>query len=173
MSRSTLKRVFAVWFGIAATSSGEVPSFSRDVRPILSDNCFKCHGPDEEARKGELRLDDREAALLGGESGTPAIVPGKPAESELLKRLHTTDPDEVMPPPSTKKLLSPEQIRVLEQWIAGGATYEKHWAFQAPVLPPVPAGAAHPVDAFVLAKLASAGLEPSPEAERVAAEVAA
>ena len=168
MSRSTLKHVFAVWFGIAATSSGEVPSFSRDVRPILSDNCFKCHGPDEEAREGELRLDDRAAALLGGESGAPAIVPGKPAESELLKRLHTTDPDEVMPPPSMKKVLSAEQIGVLEQWIAAGAKYEKHWAFQAPVLPAVPPGAAHPVDAFIRAKLASAGLEPSPEADKSA-----
>jgi hypothetical protein len=168
MSFSTTRRIFAAFFGIAAPSAGEVPSYSRDVRPILSDNCFKCHGPDEEAREGELRLDDREAALIGGESGAPAIVPGKPAESELLKRLHTTDPDEVMPPPSMKKLLTPEQIGVLEQWIAGGAKYEKHWAFQAPVKPPVPAGAAHPIDAFVRAKLADAGLEPSPEAGKSA-----
>jgi hypothetical protein len=168
MSFSATTRVLAAFFGVAATSGGQDVSFSRDVRPILSDNCFKCHGPDEEGRKGELRLDDREAALLGGESGAPAIVPGKPEESELIKRLHTTDPDEVMPPPSMKKVLTPEQIGVLERWIAGGAKYEKHWAFQAPVKPPVPAGADHPIDAFVRAELAAAGLEPSPEADKSA-----
>ena len=113
----------------------EEPSFSRDVRPILSDMCFSCHGPDEKGRKGGLLLSEFEAALKGGKSGEPAIIPGKPALSELIKRMRSDDPDERMPPPSTKKSPTPKQISVLEKWIASGAKYEKHWAFHAPVAP--------------------------------------
>jgi hypothetical protein len=153
----------------ALTARAADPSFSRDVRPILSDMCFTCHGPDEKGRKGELLLSEFDGALKGGESGEPAIVPGKPSLSEMIKRLHSDDPDEVMPPPATKKKLSPEQISVLEKWIASGAKYEKHWAFQAPVAPPVPMSeATNPIDVFVRSTLAESGLKPSPEADKAA-----
>lgn len=131
--------------------------------------CFKCHGPDEKGRKGELLLSELDGALKGGKSGAAAIVPGKPSLSEIIKRLHSEDPDEQMPPPATNKVMTPEQIGVLEKWIAGGAKYEKHWAFQAPVAAPVPKSeATHPIDAFVQSTLANSGLKPSPEANKVA-----
>lgn len=158
--------------GISGTASAGAPSFSRDIRPLLSDRCFKCHGPDDKGRKGDLRLDLPEAARTGGKSGAPAIVPGQVAESEILKRLHSTDPDEVMPPPAMKKALTAEEIRLFEEWIAAGAKYEKHWAFEAPVLPAVPAPVQpawpvrNAVDAFVQPLLVLAGLTPAAEAER-------
>jgi hypothetical protein len=156
-------------FCLAITARGEQSSYSRDVRPILSDMCFSCHGPDEKARKGGLLLSELSGALKGGKSGVPAIVPGDPARSELIKRLHTGDPDDVMPPPSTKKKLTPEQIRILEKWVAAGAKVEKHWAFEAPVAPAVPASATtNPIDAFVRSTLVESGLKPSPEADRAA-----
>ena len=152
---------------LAIPARAEDPTFSRDVRPILSDMCFKCHGPDDKGRKGKLLLSERDAALTGGKSGEPGIVPGKPAESEIIRRLHSNDPEEQMPPPAMKKSLTPEQIEVLEKWISAGAKYEKHWAFEAPVSPPVPKSqASHPIDAFVQASLAEAGLKPSAEADK-------
>ena len=158
--------------GFTRVKAAGVPAFSQDIRPLLSDRCFSCHGPDEKSRKGSLRLDLPEAAHLGGKSGDPAITPGKITESEILKRMRSTDPEEVMPPPSSKKSLTPEQIQLFEDWIGAGAVYEKHWAFQAPVLPPVPAPvqAGWPVrnelDAFVQPMLAQAGLTPAAEADR-------
>ncbi len=150
----------------APFSHAEKLSFNRDVRPILSDTCFHCHGPDEKERKGGLRLDIREAALKGGESG-PAFVPGKPEESELVKRLLLPhDDDDLMPPKKLKKPLKPEQIATIKKWIAEGAEYQGHWAFIKPVRPAAPAGAANPIDAFVLKKLAESGLKQSPEADR-------
>ena len=143
----------------------EKVSFNRDVRPILSDTCFHCHGPDEAERKGGLRLDIREAALKGGESG-PAFVPGKADASELVRRLVAMDMDDLMPPKKAKKPLKPEQIATLKQWIAEGAEYQSHWAFIKPERPSVPAGSANAIDAFVLKKLAESGLKPSPEADR-------
>ena len=169
MPASVPTRILPVLFCLAVVARAEDPSFSRDVRPILSDMCFKCHGPDDKGRKGELLLSELDGALKGGKSGDPAIVPGKPSLSELIKRLHTDDPDEHMPPPETKKKLTPEQISVLEKWIASGAKYEKHWAFQAPVAPPVPkSDAKNPIDAFVRTTLAESGLKPSPEADKAA-----
>jgi hypothetical protein len=121
--------------------------FNRDVRPILSNNCFKCHGPDEEKREADLRLDEADAAI------PRAILPGKPQESPLVARLLTTDPEQVMPPPSTNKHLTDQEKQVLQNWIAAGAPYAKHWAFQPPVRPPVPAGDAatadSPIDRFI------------------------
>ncbi len=155
-------------------ASAEPPSFSQDVRPLLSDRCLKCHGPDDKGRKGNLRLDLRDDALTGGKSGAAGIVPGNISDSEILRRMRSTDPDEVMPPPAMKKALTPDEIRLFEQWVADGAAYEKHWAFEAPVLPAVPAPvqAAWPqhneVDALVQPLLAGAGLAPSPEAGRAA-----
>ncbi len=167
MSARFITRFLPFLLGLAGSSGAEEPSFSRDVRPILSDACFKCHGPDDKERKGELLLSEFEGALKGGKSGEAAIVPGMPASSEMIKRLHSDDPDEQMPPPSTKKALTPEQIIVLEKWIASGAKYEKHWAFQAPVAAPVPKSeASNPIDAFVRSTLEQSGLKPSPETDK-------
>jgi len=142
------------------------PDFTRDVRPILSNVCFKCHGPDDKKRGGKLRLDDRAAAIKKG-----AIKPGKPEGSELVHRIFSDDPEQAMPPPSEVKRLSPAQKDVLKRWIAAGAEYAPHWAFVAPrVAPPPavknPAWVRTPVDAFVLAKLEAAGLSPQKEADR-------
>ena len=107
--------------------------YNRDIRPILSENCFACHGPDKNQRKAKLRLDVREAALE-----KDAIVPGKLDKSELVKRVYTANPDDVMPPPETHKTLTSEQKELLERWIAEGADYEPHWAYIKPKRPAVP-----------------------------------
>lgn len=135
--------------------------FSRDIQPILSENCFHCHGPDAEHRKGDLRLDEEKAAKAGN-----IIKPGKPEESELIKRLFSHDPDEVMPTPKSNRTLSDTQKQLVKQWIAEGAKWGKHWAFEPVIRPKVPAGAKHPIDAFVRQKLAAASLRPNPPAPR-------
>jgi hypothetical protein len=158
-------------FAFAASRGAEV-SFNRDVRPILSDACFQCHGPDEAERKSGLRLDLRDAALKPAKSGSIAIVPGKPEESELLLRVRAHDADEKMPPPKSKKTIKPEQIELLRKWIAEGAEYQGHWAFlpvQKPAVPALPPRGEIPVkaiDAFVSARLAKEGLHLSAEASR-------
>src|SRR5262245_50450020 len=106
--------------------------YNRDIRPILADNCFACHGPDSAQRKASLRLDDRAAALRPAKSGRTAIVPGRPTESELLQRVQARDMDEVMPPPEVQKRLTVAQKELLRRWIAEGANYEAHWAFVPP-----------------------------------------
>src|ERR1041385_1008881 len=100
--------------------------FNRDIRPILSDNCFKCHGPDEKERKAKLRFDRKEDAFKPAKSGDYAIVPGDPARSKLIERITATDPDEVMPPVKTGKKLTAQQIDVLKRWIASGAPWQEH-----------------------------------------------
>jgi hypothetical protein len=156
----------AVILAIPGARAAEKISFNRDVRPILSDNCFHCHGPGEKDRKGGLRLDVREAALKGGESGA-AFVPGKPQESELVTRILSHDPDELMPPKKSNKTLEPAQIETLRRWIAEGAEYQGHWAFLKPERPAVPQnGAQQPIDAFILERLARQALKPAPEADR-------
>lgn len=144
-------------------------SFNRDIRPILSENCFHCHGQDPKQREAELRLDLREEAIrdLGGYA---AIVPGKPEQSELLMRLTSHDRDEVMPPPKSNRQVTAAQIEVLRQWIAQGAEYEKHWAFLPPVRPGLPAvkeeaWSRSGIDRFVLARLEAESLSPAPEAK--------
>src|SRR5579871_5049318 len=149
------------------SSAGDL-SFSRDVRPILADNCFKCHGHDEQQRKGKFRLDLAESSTKAGKSGHVPIVPGKPDESELLKRITATNPDDRMPPVTSNKHLSTEQIKTLTQWVAEGAKYEAHWAFIPPVRPQVPDvksadWSRTPIDRFILNRLESEGLQPSPE----------
>jgi hypothetical protein len=144
--------------------------FARDVLPILSDHCFGCHGPDEGSRKAELRLDMREHALAENE-GVAAIVPGQPESSEVIRRIQTADDDTQMPPPEALKPLSAAQKDILQRWIAGGAQYAGHWAFHPPprVDPPAIRQIAWPrnaIDRFVLKRLESAGLAPSPEAKR-------
>jgi hypothetical protein len=149
-----------------ALNAAEKLSYNRDVRPILSDTCFKCHGPDKANRKGKLRLDEREAALA-----KEAFVPGKPDESELIKRLHHSDPDEVMPPPDSVRQLTEAQKKVIARWIAEGATYEPHWAYIPPTRTPVPsvadkAWSTNPIDAFIRARLDAEKIAPSPSADR-------
>jgi len=146
------------------------PTFNRDVRPILSDKCFVCHGPDAAQRQADLRLDRREDAVQARE--TPAIVPGDPDRSELIRRILSMDPDLQMPPPQSRLSLTTAEQETLRRWIADGAAYERHWAFlpPQPVVPPdSPAGAAvrQPVDAFLLQRLEREGLTPEPEADRI------
>ncbi len=145
----------------------EPVDFRRDVLPVLSQNCFTCHGPDSKTRKADLRLDLKEGALR---TKDPVIVPGKSGESELFLRVSSTDPDELMPPPKSGKKLAPAQVEALKKWIDQGAQWKGHWAFEPisrPSPPPVrdAAWVKNPIDRFVLAGLESKGLAPSPEAD--------
>ena len=149
-----------VCFLSAAAASATPVSFNRDIRPILSDNCFSCHGPDASHRQADLRLDIRDDAVTAG-----AIVPGKPAESTLVSRINATDSDELMPPPESHKKLDAKQKELLARWIEEGAEYRKHWAYEQPVKVAVPAGT-NGVDHLVRKRLAEVGLAPSPEADR-------
>src|SRR5215218_7865170 len=166
----------AVFASILATArafaQGPV-DFNRDVRPILSENCFLCHGPDDGSRKAKLRLDGRDFALKGGKSGAAAIVPGKALESPLVARITSQDPDKVMPPRDSKKSLTAAQVETLKRWVEAGAEYKGHWAFEAPKRPPTPVvtdakWARNEIDRFVLALLEREGMRPSPEADRAA-----
>jgi hypothetical protein len=141
-------------------------NFNRDVRPILSENCFYCHGVDGNKREADLRLDLREDAIEGG-----AIVPGDLEESEMYHRIHSTEEDEIMPPPDSNRILSSEQKKILDRWILEGAKYEKHWAFVAPEQKTPPKvkqveWVRNPIDSFVLEKLEENNLSPSPEARK-------
>ena len=112
--------------------------FAREIRPLLSENCFACHGPDSNKRKAGLRLDQKESAFGKSESGEVAIVPGDLEKSELLRRVVSTESDEVMPPPKEHKKLKPEQVETLRRWIKEGAEWTGHWAFQPVMEPAVP-----------------------------------
>jgi len=143
--------------------------FNRDVRPILSENCLSCHGPDAGKRKAKLRLDERDSAVQPAESGDTAIVPGRPEASALVERIESTDADEVMPPRKSRKHLTAAQKEVLKRWIAEGAKYEAHWAFTPIQRPEVPAvkdqsWPRNPVDHFILARLEAENLAPAPPA---------
>ncbi|MFN7582527.1 MAG: DUF1553 domain-containing protein [Planctomyces sp.] len=149
-----------------AGSADDTVDFNRDVRPILANHCWSCHGRDEASRKAGLRLDTREAALAAGDSGQPALVPGQPAASALLQRIHATDSDEIMPPLEFRKPLSDRQKSVLQNWIRQGAHYADHWAFIPPQRPPLPAvrpsnWPVSDVDLFVLHRLQQEGLQPA------------
>ena len=163
-----MKVFLAIAIAAAPAFAADAPDFTRDVRPILSNCCYKCHGPDDKARKAKLRLDLRESATGKAKSDSIAIVPGKPDESELIARIFSKDEEEVMPPPSMKKVLTPEQKDVLKRWIAAGAEYKQHWAFVAPKkaeLPPHAEELRNPIDAFIAQKLAANNLKMSPEAD--------
>jgi hypothetical protein len=148
-------------------AEGPAPiSFNRDIRPILSENCYACHGPDNAARKAKLRLDQRDAALTAG-----VIVPGKPDESELVRRILSADAGEVMPPAKSKKKLTPQQKELLNRWVAAGAEYQAHWAFiPVPKQVPVPgtptSWARNSIDEFVLQTLHERRMAPAGEASR-------
>ncbi|MBI1369163.1 MAG: DUF1549 domain-containing protein [Planctomycetes bacterium] len=144
--------------------------FDRDVRPILSDKCFFCHGPDRAHRKADLRLDTHEGALAKLKDGY-AIVPGKPDASELVRRINTTDRDDLMPPPDSGRTLTDAQKKTLTQWITQGAAWAEHWSFVPPVHHEPPAvkradWARNLIDRFALAKMEEAGVAPSPEADK-------
>jgi hypothetical protein len=141
--------------------------FNRDIRPILADNCFACHGPDEKQRKAKLRLDVREQAVQ-----REAFVPGQPDQSELVARIFAEEPSRRMPPPQSNKQLTAPQKDLLKRWIAAGAIYQKHWAYQAPVRHPEPAvrdtaWPANLVDRFLLARMEREGVRPALDADRV------
>jgi hypothetical protein len=153
------------------TTAAEPIDFAKDIRPILSNHCGSCHGPDEHSRKAGLRLDHREAAIAKLESGSHAIDLAKPAESELLMRISSTDENEIMPPPSFKKPLNDQQRQLLKLWIAQGARYSEHWAFTPPVSPAIPevkasAWPRNAIDRLVLKRLEDQGMQPSPEAKK-------
>jgi hypothetical protein len=156
--------------GAETKPAGSV-DFVRQIRPILSDHCLNCHGPDEKARKGGLRLDRHEDALKAGKSGQRAIIPGNVEESEFVKRLLTSDPDDVMPPTKTGKTLTTAQKDLLQRWIKEGATWVTHWAYD-PVKRPAPPAVQqqdwvrNEIDRFVLARLEKEGLKPSGPADK-------
>jgi hypothetical protein len=154
-----------------ARAAAPAVDFTRDVRPLLSNRCFRCHGFDPAERKSGLRLDERPAALAPLKSGKRALVPGDVAASELIRRVTTPDEEDRMPPAKSADRLKPAEIALLKRWVAEGAEYRALWSFIAPRSPPLPAapkGAAvrNPIDLFVLEKLRAAKLDPSPEADR-------
>ncbi|MEC7863110.1 MAG: DUF1553 domain-containing protein [Verrucomicrobiota bacterium] len=162
-----------IW-GLVLTSLSKEISFNRDIRPILSNKCFACHGPDEDERKSKLRL-DRSDGLDGAyrsNDGTTALKPGSLEESELWHRVITDDVDEIMPPPKAKKKpLTQEEQTLIRKWIESGATYEKFWAFESPKKSDLPEvkeqkWSSNPVDLFVLKKMKSLGISPSEEADK-------
>lgn len=168
--RSSLVIAILTVVSTPSSVSGGV-DFNRDVRPILSNHCFTCHGPDAKTRASGLRLDIREEAIVVLESGGRAIVPGNPEHSDILKRVTSSDSNERMPPADGPKPLSAAQIQILRQWIEEGAEYQPHWAFVAPKRPPVPEvpeqpGMRNEIDAFVIASLAEKHLHPNKEADR-------
>jgi hypothetical protein len=175
---SLVAAVVASWLGLPQSANSTVGEkvltidFARQIRPILSENCFVCHGPDDGQRKAKLRLDTREGARTELREGGFAIVPGDPKNSVLLKRILSHDPDERMPPPKTNKKLTPQQAELIKQWIEQGAPWSEHWAFVAPQRPPLPTvknatWVRNPIDQFILARLEAEGLAPSPQSDKV------
>jgi len=153
-----------------ATDRAESVDFQRDIRPILSENCFQCHGPDENTREADLRLDLADAAQadLGDYA---AIIPGDASESEAMKRVLSDDEYEQMPPADSGKELTEQEIELLRRWIESGAEYEEHWAFVSPQRPELPQVSrdnwpANPIDYFVLQRLDQANLTPTEPADR-------
>ena len=155
----------------AGTASAATPAkidFNRDIRPILSENCYTCHGPDAAKLKSNLRFDLKESALGKAKSGEIAVVPGAPEKSEMIRRLTTTDPDDVMPPAKEDKALKPQQVELLKRWIKEGAVWAGHWAFEPITKPAAPKAARStaPIDAFVQARLKTEKLKPAPEEDK-------
>ena len=143
------------------TAVAEPLSYNRDVRPILAENCFSCHGPDKNSREAKLRLDVREDALT-----SEAFVAGDPKASEIIHRVYTEDSEEIMPPPDSHRVLTSAQKKILSEWVKQGAEYEPHWAYIVPKRPEVPkAGATHPIDNFILAGMPDARRKLSPRAD--------
>ncbi|HET6325255.1 MAG TPA: PSD1 and planctomycete cytochrome C domain-containing protein [Planctomycetaceae bacterium] len=155
----------------ASAAGPRAVNYSRDIRPILSNTCYKCHGPDEKQRKAGLRLDTKQGAYAKLESGDVAIVPKASEKSAVWQRLTSTDPDVRMPPADSGKTVTPEQIALIKQWIDEGGEFHGHWSFLPPqhaAAPPVkhPASARNPIDRFILSRLDEEGLAPSPQADK-------
>ena len=172
MNNTTCRWFRRLLLALALTScvagAGEI-RFNRDIRPILSDKCFKCHGPDASNRKADLRLDTLEGALIDL-GGYAAMVPGDPVNSELISRITTGDEDDLMPPPDTGKTLSDDEKKLFREWIAQGGEYEAHWAYIPPKRPTMPtvsdrAWPSGAIDRFILARIESANLSMSLEAD--------
>ncbi len=165
-----MPRLYRILLFLAALSTSQLAAdtidYGRDIRPIFAANCFACHGPDEQARAADLRLDQRESAIDQG-----AIVASNPADSELIQRIDSNDAELVMPPPDSHKKLTDQEKRLLREWIAQGAAYADHWAFVAPKRPTVPKVEGrgivrNAIDAFVLQRLDAANLKQSVAADR-------
>ena len=166
-----MKRAGIIMAGsmLVAALQAAPADFGREVLPILSDHCFKCHGPDEKARKGKLRLDTKEGALR---TEKPVLIAGKSSRSELIRRITSKDPDVMMPPPESKLKLAPAQIAAIKSWVDAGAAWSKHWAFEPPQRAALPAvkntkWPRNEIDRFILARLELEGLQPSLEADKV------
>ena len=145
--------------------------FNRQIRPLLSDSCFSCHGPDEKERKAGLRLDTREGLFGALKDGSHAVITGNPDDSELIARIESDDANSVMPPPTSGKHLTPDQAKLFRAWVQQGAPWSNHWAFDAPLRSAVPivanqAWVKTPIDAFLLKKLESEGLTPNGEVDK-------
>lgn len=154
---------------VLATSSSMAAEidYARDIQPILSEHCFHCHGPDENKREAEMRLDLREGALAKSDKHAIAIVPGDPAVSELIRRVTTTDPDDIMPPPDQHKPVTRSQVKLLREWIKQGAPYTAHWSFLPPLKKSLPNSAVNPVDLWIADGLRKKNLPLSPAAASI------
>ncbi len=162
--------VVSLCFFASALSAAPV-DFNRDIRPILSNHCYECHGPDSKQRKAGLRLDEGQGSQMELKSGVIAVVPGNLEESELIYRITTSDADERMPPKDFNKQLSENQVKLLEAWVKQGGQYQKHWSFIAPQKAQLPKvrqakWPRNPIDYFILSRLEKEGLKPSPEADK-------
>ncbi|NOZ38696.1 MAG: DUF1553 domain-containing protein [Planctomycetes bacterium] len=161
----------AILIGFPTVSQAESPiDFDRDIKPILSDNCYHCHGPDSESREAELRLDQKDS-VFSERDGYWIVQPGNLGESELIARLVTSDPDELMPPAESGKELTAEQIELMRRWVAAGAPWKEHWSFVPPTRPQLSnlehlEGARNEIDYFIAQRLATAGLKSEPMADR-------
>ena len=169
--RTVTFALFGVLQSASSFSAEKLVDFSREILPILSDNCFQCHGPDEKARKAKLRLDTKEGAFHIKEDVAP-FVPRNSPQSEVYKRISSRDPDEVMPPPKSKRVLAARQIELIQRWIDQGANWGEHWAFsklsrpEAPITRTLNDRVVNSIDSFIFARLEKETLTPSPEAPR-------
>ncbi|BBO34713.1 hypothetical protein PLANPX_4325 [Lacipirellula parvula] len=159
------------WFAVNLASASDALQFNRDIRPILSDKCFACHGPEAASREGGFRLDLRESAVGEADSGSIPVVPDQPDASELIARITSDDESLRMPPADSHKTLTPEEVDTLRRWIAQGAEWQQHWSFTAPVRPDLPAVEHEnwprgPIDRFIVARLEQEQLAPVAEADR-------
>lgn len=163
MKRLTALSIFLIiLIGLKTGQAKEKIQFNRDIRPLLSDNCFACHGPDEHERKGKLRLDITEGGAFEDRDGFQAIIRKDADNSEIIARMISDDEDEIMPPPETGKKLNPQQIELIKRWINEGAEYEGHWSFNIPTKSSDPK--TNPIDHFIDSRLKSQGMEMSPVA---------
>jgi Protein of unknown function (DUF1553)/Protein of unknown function (DUF1549)/Planctomycete cytochrome C len=172
ISANRLFVMLTLWASLGSSLMASEPNldFGRDVLPLLADNCFQCHGPDEKSRQGELRLDDRKG-LIDRPNEAAVVLPGDAENSELIRRIIATDPSIRMPPPESKRQLTAEQVALLRKWIDTGAHWEKHWSYQLPRMVPLPtvqrtSWPVNPIDFFVLARLEEEGIVPSKGASR-------